>query len=270
MINQVLARATSRSPQLKRLLWRGWYQVLAARYQQREWRFMNYGYAVAPGGVSPDLEPHDEPHRYGIQLYHRVASGASLLDKHVLEVGCGRGGGSSYLARYHGPKSVLGVDYSDQAIRFCVKTHAHPNLAFRQGDAESLPCESSSFDAVVNVESSHCYASFPRFVAEVTRVLRPGGYFLWADLCPAAEAADLRPRFESAGLQLMEEEVISAEVLRALDLMSDERTEMIQRLVPRPLARSFRDFAGVPGTRVYQALRSGSVRYMRAVLHKPG
>lgn len=270
MLHQVLSRATSRSPQLKRLLWRGWYQVLAARYHQPEWQFMNYGYAPPEGAAALLLEASDEPHRYGIQLYHCVTAAADFRDQCVLEVGCGRGGGTTYLARYRAPRTVLGVDYSDQAIRFCRETRTLSNLAFQRGDAEALPCEAEAFDAVVNVESSHCYASFPRFVAEVVRVLAPGGRFFWADLCPAADAANFRRRFEDAGLRVVEEETISSGVLKALDLMCDERSEMIQRLVPRPFAGSFRDFAGVPGTRVYQALRTGTVQYVRAVLQKPG
>jgi ubiquinone/menaquinone biosynthesis C-methylase UbiE len=43
------------------------------------------------------------------------------------------------------------------------------------GDAENLPFPQVSFDAVINVESAHCYGSIERFLAEVHRVLRPGG-----------------------------------------------------------------------------------------------
>ena len=49
------------------------------------------------------------------------------------------------------------------------------------GNAESLPFADESFDAVINVEASHGYPDFPRFLAEVARVLRPGGHFLYAD-----------------------------------------------------------------------------------------
>ncbi|QDU31359.1 Phthiotriol/phenolphthiotriol dimycocerosates methyltransferase [Anatilimnocola aggregata] len=55
-------------------------------------------------------------------------------------------------------------------------------LSFVVGDAENLPFEDDTFDAVVNVESSHCYRSDPAFLAQVRRVLRTGGHVLFADL----------------------------------------------------------------------------------------
>jgi ubiquinone/menaquinone biosynthesis C-methylase UbiE len=45
-----------------------------------------------------------------------------------------------------------------------------------------MPFPDASFDAVINVESSHCYPSMGRFLSEVHRVLRPRGSLLFADL----------------------------------------------------------------------------------------
>jgi ubiquinone/menaquinone biosynthesis C-methylase UbiE len=55
-------------------------------------------------------------------------------------------------------------------------------LDFVQGNAENLPFPGQSFDAVMNVQASLSYPSLPRFLAEVARILRPGGHFLYADL----------------------------------------------------------------------------------------
>ena len=49
-------------------------------------------------------------------------------------------------------------------------------------DSEDLPFPDDSFDAVINIESSHTYPNFSRFLAEVARVLRPGGHFLYTDV----------------------------------------------------------------------------------------
>ena len=56
-----------------------------------------------------------------------------------------------------------------------------PGLDFVHGDAENLPFPDESFDAVINVEASHIYPHFDRFLSEVKRVLRPGGHFLHVD-----------------------------------------------------------------------------------------
>ena len=85
------------SPAFKKFLWRRWYQHLAG-YQVADWRFMNYGFSDEESGQAPlALQPADEENRFAIQLYHHVASAADLNGLDVLEVGCGRGGGASFL-----------------------------------------------------------------------------------------------------------------------------------------------------------------------------
>jgi len=270
MISDTLAWLGSSSPRMKRWLWRSWYQLLASRYRQSDWKFMNYGYAPAPSEAGTvALSPADEADRYAIQLYHHVAGAVPLAGKSVLEVGCGRGGGSSYVARYLQPCSVLGVDFSASAVDFCRSNHRQEGLQFRQGDAEALPCADNSFDAVLNVESSHCYPSLQRFVSEVFRVLRPGGHFLWADLCRTELLDENRSLFQAAGFTLLRETRITDNVLLALDRVQEQRSAMIRRLVPRFLTRPVADFAGVPGSRVYESLRAGEVQYVSRVLIKP-
>lgn len=266
MVSAFLGRLCVRSPRLRRALWRGWYDLLAGRYRSREWTFMNYGYV--PEGPAPplDLDPRDEPDRHAIQLYRHLTDQVELTGAAVLEVGCGRGGGCAYLARTLAPASMVGVDFSERAIRFCRVAHAEAALRFRQGDAEALPFPDGSFDAVLNVESSHCYGSLSRFLAEVARVLRPDGRFLWADLCPANQVGASRRQFEDAGFSLQSEALLTPGVLRALDQMSEGRTTLIRRLVPPALVRPVEDFAGVPGSRVYESLRRGDVQYVSRVM----
>lgn len=269
--NPLLARLGAASPPLKRWLWRYWYDLLAARYQQADWTFMNYGYAAAgPGARELPLASGDEANRYAIQLYDHVTRRVNLRGARVLEVGCGRGGGCSYLARCRQPASVLGIDFSAPAIAFCNRVHAAPGLTFQQGDAEALPCAAGAFDVVINVESSHCYGSLPAFLEEVRRVLEPGGYLLWADIRAEAGLAETRRQFEASGFLRREERLITANVVGALELISDRKRAMIRRLVPRVLVPCVEDFAGVSGTRVYESLRSGATHYASAVLQKPG
>ena len=192
MLTKILGPAINSSPVIKKLIWKRWYQFLAGGYKQEDWTFMNYGFAQTDRDVQDlVLRPADENDRYNIQLYDRIVGGVDLTGLDVLEVGSGRGGGSSFIARYHKPQSMLGIDYSDNAVDFSSKAHNTPGLSFRQGDAEALPCEAGSFDAILNVESSHCYGSMDRFLNEVFRVLKPGGYFLWADMLGPAEVRRL-------------------------------------------------------------------------------
>jgi hypothetical protein len=109
-----------------------------------------------------------------------------------------------------------------------------------------------------------------RFLREVFRVLRPGGYFLWADMRPHGQWPLACGQFVDAGFDVRQEEDITLGVLRALDGVNDRKQEMIRRHIPRYLAGYFEGFAGVRGTRVYESLRTGAVEYRRCTLQKPG
>jgi ubiquinone/menaquinone biosynthesis C-methylase UbiE len=128
--------------------------------------FLNYGYEEDPAMDVP-LSAADEPNRFPIQLYHRTANQADLNGKQVLEVGCGHGGGASYLFRTLHPASYTGLDLNSAGIDFCRNRHKFAGLEFRQGDAEDLPFADQSFDAVINIESSQIYPRFTRFIALV-------------------------------------------------------------------------------------------------------
>ena len=248
-------------PSLRPPLWRWWYDTLAQRAPDDQLLFMNYGFADGRNGI--ELAQADEPFRYPIQLYHHVVQPLVLEGKDVLEVGCGRGGGAAFLARYHSPKTLIGVDLSPEAIAWCRRRHVLEGVEFREGQAEALPCADSTVDVVVNVESSHCYRSMTGFLTEVARVLRPGGHFAFCDLRTAKGWEGLFPLFESAGLKILQEECVNGPVVQALDLVFENRGRQIEEQVPRFWRRLFRDFAGLKESVMYNMLRDGRLRYLK-------
>jgi SAM-dependent methyltransferase len=263
LLDRLVALAT-RTARGKRLLWRGWYQFLATRYRDPDWTFMNYGYRAPDGAAeapAPRLAPADEPDRSCIQLYDVVARGAPVAGRTLLEIGCGRGGGAAYVARALAPARVVPVDLSPGAIALCSARFTAPNLSFQVGDAERLPFPDGSFDVVLNVESSHCYGRFDLFLREVRRVLRPGGHFLYADFRPRADVAAWRGALSAAGFAVAAERDLRPGVVAALDADDGFKRELIGRIVDRPLLGIFREFAGVRGSALNDALRSGAFEY---------
>ena len=260
---------------VRRFVWRACYEALAKRVSTPDWAFMNYGYAPASVDVGmPPLRSSDEPDRLCIQLYLHAIDNCDLRDSDVLEVGSGRGGGASYISRYLQPRSMTGMDFSQEAVDLCNRHRLAPGLAFVCGDAQSMPFPASSFDAVVNIESSHCYESMENFLAEVCRVLRPGGRFFFADLRNVDGVDTLREQFNTCGLTVEKETDITSNVLTALRLDNARKLELIDALIPRVFRRPFRVFAGIAGTRNYAGLESGTLRYLSAPLakaarHKP-
>ncbi len=99
--------------------------------------------------------------------------------REVLNVGCGIGISSAYIAKRHGCH-VVGVDISEKMIEWSRK-RAHQErvedkVEFRVADVLNLPYEDDRFDAVI-VESVIAFVDDKtRAIQECRRVTRPGGY----------------------------------------------------------------------------------------------
>lgn len=242
-----------------RLVSKSFYRIQTRMFNTGDVVFLNIGYEEDPPMAVP-LAESDEPNRFYIQLYHRTATQADLSGKRVLEVGCGHGGGASYLTRTLRPAAYTGLDLNRAAIAFCRKRHKLPNMDFVHGDAEKLPFPDQSFDAVVNVESSAAYPHFSRFLAEVVRVLRPGGHFLYTDLRPVSSIAEWEAALAGAPMRMLSHDDINAQVVRGLEKNSQRMLELIGRM-PIGLRSIGREYAGMKGTGFYRAMQSGKYPY---------
>jgi ubiquinone/menaquinone biosynthesis C-methylase UbiE len=251
------------SPPVTKLVKKYWYPLGTRLLGDNVPLFMNWAYEGDPPLALP-LEASDEPYRAHIQLYHRTATQANLGGKRVLEVSCGHGGGASYLVRTLRPASYTGLDLNPNGIAFCQKRHDLPGLDFVHGNAEDLPFDDQSFDAVLNVEASHLYSEFPRFLAEVARVLRPGGHFLYADHRARVHFADWESALAEAPMRMTSERIINEEVIRGLETTQHNTQRLlgpVSRRAPafvQGLARRVND---MQTSTFYQALRSGENSY---------
>jgi SAM-dependent methyltransferase len=246
-------------PRTQKWAWRGVYNILSRFWRDDDWRFMNYGFM--PEGAAFPLKAEDEPERAFIGLYHQAVEGLPLAGARVLEIGSGRGGGSRYIARYHAPASVVGLDYSPETVRLARRLNADTaSLSFEVGDAERLPFADGSFDVVVNIESSHCYANVPAFASEAARVLAPGGWFTFADMRPKGKLPELDRQLSVPGLELVAERSLSVGVVAALDAAEARKRERIGRA--RLMRRFMTEFSGAQGSILYKGLSGGGVVYV--------
>jgi SAM-dependent methyltransferase len=269
MLRRTFDAAARVSPKFRRLMMKSWYETLVVLDRERDITFMNYGYSGL--GSSPNeisLNDGEQANRYCIQLYHHVAAAIDLTGKDVVEIGSGRGGGASYIARYLRPRSMKGIDFSKKAIEFCRQYYAVDGLSFLQGDAENLPLADNSVDVIINLESSHCYGSMTKFLSEVYRVLRPDGHFLFSDHRDHDKVSLLHEQLKGSGLSLVKETDITKNVVAALDLDNERKQKMIAHKCPRVLRREAEEFAAMKGTRAYEAFKSEYSRYLSFVLHK--
>lgn len=255
-------------PIFRKIVWKPFYEILAKKFRILDWHFMNYGYAFGPDQPALYLRPNDEINRYPIQLYHYLASRTNIEGKEILEVGSGRGGGSSYINRYLNPKKVTGLDIASNAIKWAMQHHKEKDLHFIQGDAEKLPFADGAFEVVLNVESCHAYPSVPKFLAEVRRVLKPSGVFLCTDLRSPAGMVKLKETLIASGMQLEEEEDITANVVMAIEKENTVKEQRIKDHVSKWLRPVFSQFAGTKGSKIHKDLQSGTLIYHSFVLRK--
>jgi len=123
----------------------------------------------------------------------RLVEGATLRgDERVLDVGTGAG--HTALALAEGAREVVACDLSEAMLeqaRRAARERGLGNVRCRHGDAEELPFRDASFDVVSCRMCAHHFARPERAVAEMARVLRPGGRLVLSDsVAPEDPAAD--------------------------------------------------------------------------------
>jgi SAM-dependent methyltransferase len=124
------------------------------------------------------------------------------------------------------------------------------------GDSENLPFKNRSFEVVTNLESSHTYPNLRAFFAEVGRVLKKKGKFLYADLLPVERWLEVRALLAPLGLTIRVEREITANVLASCDDVAITRAQAFGGH-----DAAIDNFLAVPGSPVYEQMKSGAWQY---------
>lgn len=269
-------------PTFLKRLWKYWYNMLSKNPDKATyWTFMNYGYRDPDPKIDQafwqqwstlDLEDVDAKLYDSARLYYEVCNHqrtSNFKGKDVLEVGSGRGGGAAFITRNFGVDSYTGLDLSNNAVQFC-RQRFEPlsNLSFTQGNSEQLPFDDNTFDTILNIESSHCYEHFQRFVNETHRALKPGGHFYFADFRDQAELEQLETSLLKPGFSIEHKQDITANVLASLQHTNEAKKVFLQQHFPKLLQKVFRTFAGLKGTYMYERFERRTMIYMLYVLRK--
>jgi SAM-dependent methyltransferase len=135
--------------------------------------------------VSADLHPFDQLHGRGIAATTDLVRHAALTPgMRVLDLGCGIGGASRYLAEMCG-SIVTGLDLTPEFVEIARVLTARCGLGerieFRQGSALDLPFAAASFDRVWCHNVTMNIGDKAKLASEVARVLQRGGRFVCAE-----------------------------------------------------------------------------------------
>jgi SAM-dependent methyltransferase len=146
-----------------------------------------------------------------------------------LDVGCGTGALTQAILACAEPAEVIGIDPSDHYLAYARRQHVDRPARFTTGDAEALPVDDASQDAVVSGLVLNFVPSPARAAAEMRRVVRPGGTvagYVWdyagrmqllrhfwdaaGALDPAARALDEAVRFPLCTVQRLRDLLVHA------------------------------------------------------------
>ncbi|MBC8122250.1 MAG: methyltransferase domain-containing protein [Gemmatimonadaceae bacterium] len=159
---------------------RQFYDVSSGLWESVWGEHMHHGYWEAG-------EEDKDPRVAQVDLIVRLIEWAGIeRASAVLDVGCGIGGASLYLARRFGAE-VTGITLSPvQCKRATERAHEQGlegTVRFEVADALEMPFADKQFDLVWSLESGEHMADKAQFLRECYRVLRPGGQLVMATWC---------------------------------------------------------------------------------------
>ena len=125
----------------------------------------------------------------------------------ILDVACGTGSALKQLASAHPGEKYWGLDLSPYYLRHAAGRLSHvKHLSLVNENAERMPLEDASFDVVTSVFLFHELPARARrnVLAEMRRVLKPGGLLVIEDAAQLSEAPDLRVFLENFAASMNE------------------------------------------------------------------
>ena len=148
--------------------------------------------AIAAAGIDAEriapeqLAPVDEFHIGGrAATIHAVSKMGLTAADHVLDVGCGIGGATRYLASTVGCR-VTGIDLTPEYIaaaeELARRTGLADRVAYRVASALAMPFEDGAFDAAITLHVAMNIRDRAGLYREVARVLKPGAVFCSYDV----------------------------------------------------------------------------------------
>jgi len=224
-------------------------------------RFMNLGYK----GLPLDLKPADAEEYLGFQLYHVASLNTNIKDKSILEIGCGRGGGCYFFKEYKKAASVTGIDLSKSNIKLARKHAVGDGINFFCQNAEKINLPNNSFDYIVNIESSHTYSDKKAFAQNVSRLLKPGGIFIYADTFITDTIPKIKDYLKSMGFAIIEEKDITPGIIASLHERPANRVSLFKK---RIIPLFMKSFYGYAESNIYKELNEGQKKYLSFICTK--
>lgn len=151
-----------------------------------------------------------------LYLYMYEKSNLHTEISSVLEIGCGRGGGSAFLKERFPKIKYDACDLNQKNIDFC-KEHHPKEINYKVCDAQQLDYPENKYDLILNIESCHGYSDIPNFLSSVEKSLKPNGVLCLADIFSRFEYEYVMECFNNSNLELLSLEEITKNVIDSLE-----------------------------------------------------
>ena len=140
----------------------------------------------------------------GPEEIRTIVAGVDLGGKEVLDLGCGTGGITRFLAETYRPARVVGIDVDEGLIARAREAAAGREcVTFRTVAPGPLPFAEGSFDVVFSKDAMVHIADKEALFADIFRVLRPGGWVAASDWMSGTDgpfSPDMAYYLEAEGL----------------------------------------------------------------------
>jgi ubiquinone/menaquinone biosynthesis C-methylase UbiE len=134
----------------------------------------------------------------------------------ALHVACLRGDSTMQLMRRFDIGRMVAVDKSEALVTQAKEKHRDPAVEFGVMDIPALGFTDGRFDAVFNLAELHNYADWRRGLAEMARVLKPGGTLVMNDLCAESFERGMGPYYKKRTAHPYEAMLTEAELREEL------------------------------------------------------
>lgn len=174
-----------------------------------------------------------------------------VKNKKILDVGCGVGSLSFYLAKKDA--NVIGIDLSKNSIEFCKKEAQKKELTieFKEMNAQIPDFEDESFDIIVGSRVVHHLPDIELFFKECRRLLKQKGYIVFIEPLKKNIIVELNRKFFAPQRRTRHEHpLFISNVLLAKSVFGN--IEHREYFLLSPLAMFFRDF--VKNATLFKAL----------------
>lgn len=121
--------------------------------------------------------------RKAIKKIERLINYIEIKDNQkFLEIGCGNGTACKHVAKKY-KLIVTGIDVDPEQVKNATKNVENiKNIKFLEGDSTKLRFKDNEFDIVYSSGVLHHISNWMKVLEEITRVLRPNGYYIFSDL----------------------------------------------------------------------------------------